>query len=117
MQIYAFFFGVKIEHLVNISKINLEIPFYNPIKQLFWITRDYNNINRLKYFDYSMSYYVDIFQFKSVNLLPTVLIKHRENIVCIETVEYNLNKYLQIGDEIEIINSIYYSGKYKILLI
>jgi hypothetical protein len=102
---------------VNISKINLEIPFYNPIKQLFWITRDYNNINRLKYFDYSMSYYVDIFQFKSVNLLPGGLIKHRENVVCIETVEYNLSKYLQIGDEIEIINSIYYSGKYKILLI
>ena len=93
---------------------NIELPFYNPVKQLFWIIRDNENIQRLKYFEYSCSYYVDIYQFNNVSPL---VIRYTKNIIQIETIELNLNKYLTIGDKITICNSIYYNGNYTVLYI
>ena len=102
---------------IDTNKKNYEIPFYNPVKQIFWIVRNKNNIDRLKYFDYSMSYYIDIYSFTKVNTLPNELVKHKHNIVCINLVEINLNNYLSKGDEILINNSLFYNGKYKVLLV
>jgi hypothetical protein len=102
---------------ISTNKINFEIPFYNPIKQLFWLARDTNNIKRLRYFDYSSSYYVDIYKFHKITLFPKSLSNYRKNIIQIETTEINLSTFLKIGDEISILNSIYYNGTYKVLLI
>ena len=95
------------------NKTNYEIPFFNPVKQLFWVVRNNDNIKRLKYFEYSSSIYIDIYQFNKTDKLST----SKRNIIEIETVNLNLSKILNIGDEIKIINSIFYSGIYKILLI
>ena len=109
----------QIIHYKNITTLstNFEIPFYNPIKQLFWIIRDNKNIQRLKYFEYSGSYYVDIYQFNIVGSYSNALSRFKQNIVQIETTEMNLSNYLMIGDKIMIKNSIYYNGNYIILSI
>jgi len=102
---------------ITTNNINFEIPFYNPVKQLLWIVRNKSNIQILKNFDYSASYYVDIYQFNNVLTFPIYLEKHRYNIVQIETVELKLSTFLKVGDQIQIMNSIYYSGVYTVLLI
>ena len=102
---------------ISSFKIDFEIPFYNPIKQLFWVVRDNANIQRLNYFEYSGSYYVDIYKFSSIQQYPTDLLGYKYNIVKIETVELNLHSYLKIGDTIQIFNSIFYKGIYKVVLI
>jgi hypothetical protein len=84
------------------QKVNIELSFFNPIKQLFWIIRDQNNLARLKYFDYSTSSYVDIYEFLSSS----------NGIIKIRTVEQMLSNNINIGDTINICNSIYYNGTY-----
>lgn len=102
---------------ISTNNINFEIPFYNPVKQLLWIVRNKSNIQILKNFDYSASYYIDIYQFNNVLTFPIDLEKHRHDIVQIETVELNLSTFLKVGDQIQIMNSTYYSGVYTVLLI
>ena len=86
------------------EQINVELPFFNPIKQLFWLARDNDNIARLKYFEYSCNYYVDIYQFLYDNTQKLLRIRTTNNL--------DLSMNILSGDEIEIVNSIYYSGKY-----
>jgi len=102
---------------ISANKIICEIPFYNPVKQLFWVTRDKLNIKRLKFFEYSSSYYIDIYKFNSVSIFPEDLLQYKNNIIQIETVELNLSMLLNVGDKVHIINSIYYSGIYTVLLV
>ncbi len=96
------------------ERLNIELPFFNPVKQLFWVVRDKNNIDRLKYFEYSTSYYVDIYEFQTnpdnqnINKnLPT-----DRNLIKVRTVDNLLSSYIKVGDEIQIVNSIYYSNTY-----
>jgi hypothetical protein len=102
---------------IQTEKLNVELPFFNPVKQLFWVVRDLNNIQRLKYFDYSTSYYVDIYEFLNVTNpeLLDIHLPQTRNLIKIKTVDYNLEKNLNIGDKINIINSIYYNGTYTII--
>lgn len=102
---------------IQTEKLNVELPFFNPIKQLFWVVRDLNNIQRLKYFEYSTSYYVDIYEYLNVTnpeLLDINLLQTR-TLIKIKTVDYNLKKNLNKGDKINIINSIYYNGTYTVI--
>lgn len=95
------------------DKFSIEIPFFNPIKQIFWAVRDVENIERLKYFEYSSSFYTDIYVFDNAeddDLYQHILVK-------IKTVKSNIDNFLSTGDTIEIINSKYYSGVYKIVKI
>jgi hypothetical protein len=92
----------KIDVNTNTDIFNFQLSFFNPVKQLFWIIRNKNNIDRLIYFDYSCNYYIDIYEF----------LDYRDKLVRVKTVENNLIDYISIGDSIEIINSIYYSGVY-----
>jgi hypothetical protein len=92
----------KIDINTNTNIFNFQLSFFNPVKQLFWIIRNQNNIDRLKYFDYSCNYYIDIYEF----------LNHKDKLIKINTVENNLSDYISIGDTIEIVNSIYYSGIY-----
>jgi hypothetical protein len=87
---------------IKTQKLNIELSFFNPIKQLFWLIRDQNNLARLKYFDYSTSYYVDIYEFLSSS----------DGIIKIRTVEQMLSNNINIGDTINICNSIYYTRTY-----
>lgn len=84
------------------QKVNIELSFFNPVKQLFWLIRDQNNLARLKYFDYSTSYYVDVYEFLSSS----------NGIIKIRTIEQMLSNNINIGDTINICNSIYYTGTY-----
>lgn len=95
---------------INTIKTNIELPFFNPIKQLLWVVRDNNNIGRLKYFDYSSSYYVDIYNFMDGNND----IKTTSNLLKIVSVDNNVQNYLSEGDTIHIYNSLYYSGIYTV---
>ena len=92
-------------NIYNTSYTNIEIPFFNPIKQLFWLIRNNDTIEKLKYFDFSNNYYIDIYQF----------LDFKNNQIIINTVNINLNNIIKIGDTITIINSIYYSGSYTVL--
>lgn len=97
----------------DVYKSTIELPFFNPIKQLFWIIRDTNNIIRLKYFEYGSSFYTDIYVFdKALDNLY-----QNNNLIKVKTVETNISNFLSVGDTIEIINSKYYSGTYKIIKI
>jgi hypothetical protein len=95
------------------SSINVELPFFNPIKQLFWIIRDQNNISRLNYFDYSSNYYTDIYNILKAedNMIST----YGALLVKIQTVDINIANYIKVGDTITIGNSIYYNGTYKVI--
>ena len=100
----------------NREKLSFELPFFNPVKQLFWVVRNTDNIDRLKYFDYSTSYYTDIYEFQQVTdssylnkYSPTT-----RNLVKVRTVDITLKNTILEGDKIEIINSIYYSGQYTV---
>lgn len=102
---------------INTEKLNVELPFFNPVKQLFWIIRDINNIQRLKYFEYSASYYVDIYEVLNAydnSSIDTTLTTSR-NLVKIRTVDYTLSNFISIGDTINITNSIYYNGTYQVI--
>jgi hypothetical protein len=104
---------------IKTEKLNVELPFFNPIKQLFWIIRDVNNIQRLKYFEYSASYYVDIYEVLNAydnSSIDTTLTTSR-NLVKIKTVDYTLSNFISVGDTINIINSVYYSGTYQVIKI
>lgn len=108
--------------IVNFSNLksntlNIDLPFFNPIKQLFWVVRNNLNISRLKYFDYSGSYYVDIYEFLNANNDIPVNTNSPTSraLVKIRTVDINVSSYLNVGDNIMIINSIYYSGTYKVI--
>ena len=92
----------KYENIIN-EKFNVELPFFNPIKQLFWVARNSENIIRLKYFDYSNSYYVDIYEF----------LNYDDGIIQIKTVE--TQTIIKKGDKINICYSIYYSGSYDVV--
>ena len=99
---------------IRTENFNVELPFFNPIEQLFWLIRDKNIIDRLKYFDFSCSYYIDIYEF-----LPSyenqVLEKNSfssRNMVKIRTVDQKILNFISIDDEIIIENSVYYNGKY-----
>lgn len=89
-------------NIIN-KKFNVELPFFNPIKQLFWIARKIENIKRLKFFDYSDSYYVDIYEF----------LNNDNGIIQIKTVENQI--IIKKGDRINICYSIYYSGLYDVI--
>ena len=102
----------QIAQFTNITTqtINIELPFFNLIKQLFWIIRDQDNIDRLKYFDYENNFYTDIYSFdSSIEELST---SQQRNYIKIRTVNNNVYNFINIGDKIEICNSIYYSGFY-----
>ena len=107
----------QIANFTNIQTINLniELPFFNPIKQLYWVIRDNANIRRLKYFEYSSNYYVDIYEFN--NLESNSILNINKNLIKIKTVEYEISNYLKVGDLITITNSIYYNGSYLIIKI
>lgn len=92
----------KIDINSSLNIINTQLNFFNPIKQIFWIIRNVDNINRGLYFDYSCNIYIDIYD----------IIKYDSNNILINTPEINISKYISIGDNIKIINSIYYSGDY-----
>lgn len=94
----------KYENIIN-EKFNVELPFFNPIKQLFWVARNTENIIRLKYFDYSNSYYVDIYEFLEYD--------RNNGIIHIKTVE--TQTIIKKGDKINICYSIYYSGSYNVI--
>lgn len=87
------------------QNINLDLQFFNPIKQLFWIARNKNNKIRLKYFDFSNNYYIDIYEFSSYNYKT----------LKITTTDKNISNYININDNINIINSIYYNGIYTVI--
>jgi hypothetical protein len=92
--------------------INVELPYFNLIKQLFWVIRDKNNIDRLKYFDYGNNFYIDIYSFESVgdNIEPS----QKQKYIKIRTTNINVGNFIKIGDTITINNSIYYSGDYVV---
>lgn len=109
------------EYLINQTQIglftniqtngfNAELPFFNPIKQLFWVVRNNDNLMRLKYFDYSASYYVDIYEFQNSSLLTST-----ENLIKIKTTDISVELILKKDDQIQIVNSIYYSGTYIVV--
>jgi len=91
---------------------NFELPFFNLIKQLFWIIRDQDNINRLKYFDYANNHYIDIYSFESDTYIYDETNSQKQNYVKVRMTNININTFININDEIEIVNSIFYSGKY-----
>jgi len=104
---------------INITKLNIELPFFNPVKQLFWVIQDINNIGRLKYFEYSSNFYVDIYDFES-SMDSSLIDKNSltaRNLIKIKTVEPQLINYINVGDIITIYNSIYYSGTYSVIKI
>ena len=104
---------------INHTKLNIELPFFNPVKQLFWVVRDNNTIAHLKYFDYSSNYYVDIYNFES-SIDPSLIDKNSltaRNLIKIKTVETQLAEYINVGDIITIYNSIYYNGIYSVIKI
>ena len=88
----------------KLKNINIELPFFNPIKQIFWFVRYKNNIDKLKYFEFSNINYIDIYEFSSFNF----------NTLQINTVNSNISNYINIGDIIIISNSIYYSGEFYV---
>jgi len=97
-------------------KFSFELPFFNPVKQLYWVVRNTDNISRLKYFDYSTSYYTDIYEFLHVSdkhelnkYSPTT-----RNLVKVRTTDNNLDNTIKVNDQIIIYNSIYYSGTYTV---
>lgn len=102
----------QIAQFTNITTqtINVELPYFNLIKQLFWIIRDQNNIDRLKYFDFENSFYSDIYSFDSS--LDTFSSSQKRNYIKIRTTNTNISNFINVGDKIEVINSIYYSGTY-----
>ncbi len=104
---------------IKTNTLNIDLPFYNPVKQLFWIARNKLNISRLKYFDYSASYYVDIYEFLNANNDITInkYSPSARKLVKIRTVDVNVSTYINIDDEIVIMNSIYYNGIYKVISI
>jgi hypothetical protein len=102
---------------IKTEKLNIELPFFNPIKQLFWVVRDIANIQRLKYFDYSDTYYTDIYEVLNAydnSGIDSNLTTSR-NLVKIRTVDYKLSNYISVGDSINITNSIYYNGTYQVI--
>jgi Large eukaryotic DNA virus major capsid protein/Major capsid protein N-terminus len=101
---------------ITTTKLNVELPFFNPIKQLYWVARDINNIQRLKYFEYSTSYYVDIYEFLNAyeNSEIDQTLKTSRNMIKVKTVDSNLENNIKVGDTIKIINSIYYSSDYTV---
>jgi hypothetical protein len=108
----------QIANYTNITTqvINIELPFFNLIKQLFWIIRDQDNISRLKYFDYSASFYSDIYSFDVATSNNNININDgtARNQIKIRITNINVSSYINIGDTIEIYNSIYYSGSYTV---
>lgn len=102
---------------VTSNSFNTELPFFNPVKQLFWVCRDSNNIARLKYFEYSASYYSDIYEFMNSydNLNPNIASNH--NLIKIRSTDNNIGQFIYVGDLIYIENSIYYSGIYKVIAV
>lgn len=86
--------------------MNLNLTFFNSVIQLFWVIRNNDNIYRLLNFEYSCNFYADIIELKQDN-----------NNLLIITDNFNLINNLDVNDNIEIINSVYYSGRYKILKI
>jgi hypothetical protein len=101
---------------ITTTKLNVELPFFNPIKQLYWVARDINNIQRLKYFEYSTSYYVDIYEFLNAyeNSEIDQTLQTSRNMIKVRTVDSNLENNIKVGDTIKIINSIYYSSDYTV---
>jgi len=99
---------------ITTTKLNVELPFFNPVKQLYWVVRDISNIQRLKYFEFSGSYFIDIYEF--LNAYENVEIDKysatSRNMVKIRTVDSSVGNYINVGDTIVIINSIYYSSTY-----
>jgi len=98
------------------KNISFELPFFNPVKQLYWIIRNTDNINRLKYFEYSNSYYNDIYEFLQVTdsseinkYSPTT-----RNLVKVRTTDVTLSYTIFVNDQIVIYNSIYYNGTYTV---
>lgn len=102
---------------ITSNSFNTELPFFNPVKQLFWVCRDSNNIARLKYFEYSASYYSDIYEFMNSydNLNPNIASNH--NLIKIRSTDNNIGQFIYVGDLIYIENSIYYSGIYKVIAV
>lgn len=94
---------------INNNKSDIEINFFNPVKQLFWFIRDVDNINRLKYFDYSSSVYIDIYSFDNT------LNEQFNNTIKIRTVDTNIKNFIKVNDTINILNSLYYNGSYKVV--
>jgi hypothetical protein len=90
--------------------INVELPYFNLIKQLFWVIRDKDNIDRLKYFDYGNTFYSDIYSFESVG--DPIEISQKQKYIKVRTTNIHINEYIKIGDTITINNSVYYSGDY-----
>lgn len=91
-----------------------ELGLFNPGKQLFWFCRTNDNLTRLKYFEFSTSYYTDIYSFENVISDPHTITTNT-SLVKFNTVDQYMNQHISIGDTIEIHNSIYYSGTYKVI--
>ena len=74
-----------------------------------WIIRDQNNIARLKYFDYTTSYYTDVYEFNTDPNNQNIPINSASAsiLIKINTVDINIGNNIVIGDTIEIYNSIY----------
>jgi hypothetical protein len=109
---------IQIDNITN-NKINFEIPFVNPVKDLHWIVID--NLNSLvnKDLDVFNNIYLPIRGFFNINqinynMLTTKYTNLSKTFLKIEF-DNNITNYLKENMIIKINNSIYYDGEYKIL--
>lgn len=104
---------LQYDNLINQSQNEIisELGFFHPCKQMYWICRTQNNLERLKYFEYSTTYYTDIYSFENTTGDQQVT---NTNLIKFITVDKYITNNIAVGDIIEICNSIYYSGIYKI---
>jgi len=110
---------IQIDNITN-NKINFEIPFINPIKDLHWVVIDNLNTNLNKDLDVFNNIYLPIKNFIEVNqinynFLNSKYINLKKNFIKIEF-DFNITDYITENMIIKINNSIYYDGEYKVLL-
>ena len=90
---------------INAETISLESYFINSVKELFWVAQSMNNINN------NFHHIYDLGIIYKVSLINKVITNNLE-----QKIQLIIGKHiLNIGDKIEIINTLNYKGIYDII--
>jgi hypothetical protein len=105
---------------IDSEKNNIELPFFNPVKNLDWIVTDTYNEQFNKELDFSINTYLNIINFEDVNktTINNINIIYNKNyryLIKINTITDNLNKIISINDKIKISKSMFYKNIYNVI--
>lgn len=104
----------------DVMEYSLDIDFYHPIKDMFWIVREETQIHKYKLYNILHSAY--IYEITSITItttqeITTKIANKNKNLITIKFLISTIDNFFKINDIINIKYSKYYDGKYSIIYV